>query len=162
MTESVFKMSRMDKAEYDRLVNDHCVCRIAFKGDDHPHVAPFIYVFDGQFFYFLSTRYGKKVQYFRDNPSVTVEIDEYSADLSLFRFVALPGRLVEVKDAAECRAVRERFVDLVRGLSPNVLSALGHSPDQPVEILREADNNTVWKLVSVDVVKILGLKSHTG
>jgi len=162
MAENVFKMPRMKKAEYDRLVRDHCVCRIAFKGGEHPHVAPFVYVFDGRFLYFLSTRYGRKVQYFRDNPSVTVEIDEYSPDLSLFRFVALPGKLVEVKDAAECRTVRERFIDLVRGLSPNVLSALGHSPDRPVDILREADNNTVWKLVSVDVAKILGLKSHMG
>jgi hypothetical protein len=161
MAENVFKMPRMKKTEYDRLVRENCVCRIAFKGDEHPHVAPFIYVFDGRCLYFLSTRYGKKVRYFRDNPLVTVEIDEYSPDLSLFRFVALPGKLVEVNDAAECRAVRERFIDLVGGLSTNVLSALGHSPDQPVDVLREADNNTVWKLVSVDVARILGLKSHT-
>ena len=53
MPEDVFKMPRMGKAEYDRLVEEQYVCRIAFKGETHPYIAPFIYVFDGRFMYFL-------------------------------------------------------------------------------------------------------------
>jgi len=75
MPEDVFKMPRMGKAEYDRLVEEQYVCRIAFKGEKHPYIAPFLYVFDGRFIYFLSTNYGKKVQHFLDNPFVTVEIE---------------------------------------------------------------------------------------
>jgi len=153
----------MEKTEYDRLVKEQYVCRIAFKGMMHPYIAPFIYVFDGQFMYFLSTNYGKKMQYFRDNPLVTVEIEHYSPDLSVFRFVALPGRLVQVEDAGQKRLVREMFVHLIKSkaLSSNVLSALGHSPQEPVEVLLQEEKSSVWKLVGVKVDEILGLKSHS-
>jgi hypothetical protein len=163
MPEDVFKMPRMGKAEYDRLVEEQYVCRIAFKGEKHPYIAPFLYVFDGRFIYFLSTNYGKKVQHFLDNPFVTVEIEHYSPDLSAFSFVALPGRLVQVEDAGQKREVRERFVHLIksRALSPNVLSALGHSPEEPVEVLLAGEYSSVWKLVGVKLDMILGLKSHS-
>jgi hypothetical protein len=69
---------------------------------------------------------------------------------------------VEVEGPEEKRAVRERFVRLIRerSLSSNVLSALGHHPDEPVEVLLEAENSSVWKLVGVRVREIKGLKSH--
>lgn len=163
MPDDIFKMPRMAKSEYDLLVEEQYVCRIAFQGEKHPYIAPFIYVFDGRFMYFLSTNYGKKVKHFRDNPLVTVEIEHYSPDLSSFRFVALPGRLVQVEDAPQKSAVREMFVRLIksRGLSPNVLSALGHSPQEPVEVLLRDEKSSVWKLVGVKVEGILGLKSQS-
>ncbi|MHC1687509.1 MAG: pyridoxamine 5'-phosphate oxidase family protein [Methanothrix sp.] len=159
---NMFKMPRMGKAEYDRLVEEQYVCRIAFKGEMHPYIAPFLYVFDGKFIYFLSTKYGRKIEYFRDNPNVCVEIERYTSDLSSFSFVALSGRLIEVEDAEQGRRVRERFVQLIqdRGLSPNVLSALGHSPDEPVDSLLSEERSSVWKLVGVKVESILGLKGH--
>lgn len=159
---NMFKMPRMGKAEYDRLVEEQCVCRIAFKGETHPYIAPFLYVFDGKFIYFLSTKYGRKIEYFRDNPNVCVEIERYTPDLSSFSFVALPGRLIEVEDAEQARRARERFVQLIldRGLSPNILSALGHSPDEPVDSLLSEERSSVWKLVGVKVEAILGLKGQ--
>ena len=163
MPEEIFKMPRMAKAEYDRLVEEQYVYRIVFQGETHPYIAPFIYVFDGRFMYFLSTNYGKKVQHFNDNPLVTVEIEHYTPDLSAFSFVALPGRLVQVEDALQKMAVREMFVRLIRGraLSSNVLSALGHSPQEPVEVLLRDEKSSVWKLVGVRVDDILGLKSQS-
>lgn len=162
MSEDIFKMPRMGKTEYDRLVKEQYICRIAFKGEEHPYIAPFLYVFDGRFMYFLSTNYGKKVQYFRNNPNVIVEIENYSPDLSTFSFVALPGRLVEVEELGQKSRVRESFVNLIKskGLSSNVLSALGHSPEEPVEVLLAGERNLVWKLEGVKVDEILGLKSH--
>lgn len=158
----VFKMPRMAKAEYDRLVEEQYVCRIAFKGEGHPHIAPFLYVFDGRFMYFLSSKYGRKVRYFLDNPLVTVEIEHYSPDLSHFSFVSLPGRLIQLEDPEHKREVRARFVDLIRrrALSPNVLSALGYSPEEPVEALLLGENNSVWKLTAVSAEGIMGLKGH--
>jgi len=163
MSEDIFKMPRMGKAEYDRLVKEQYICRIAFKGEEHPYIAPFLYVFDGRFMYFLSTNYGRKVQHFRNNPKVIVEIENYSPDLSTFSFVALPGRLEEVSDAGEKSQIRESFVNLIKskGLSSNVLSALGHSPEEPVEVLLSGERNLVWKLSGVKVDEILGLKSHS-
>lgn len=160
----IFKMPSMKKQEYDRLIEEEFICRITFNGESHPHVAPFLYVFDGKFMYFLSTKYGKKVLHFRKNPAVTVEIERYSPDLSSFSFVALPGRLVEVEDPETKFLVRERFVELIqkKNLSSNVLSALGHSPDEPVAALLTEGRNSVWKLVGVKVGNISGLKHSDG
>ena len=45
----IIKIPRMDKAEYDRLIEKGYVCRIAFQGEKYPYIAPFLYVFDGSF-----------------------------------------------------------------------------------------------------------------
>jgi len=50
------------------------------------YIAPFMYVFDGKYLYFLSTKYGRKIEYFKSNPRVSVEIEEYAPDLSSFTF----------------------------------------------------------------------------
>lgn len=157
----IFKMPRMKRSEYDLLIKEECICRIAFGGESHPYVAPFLYVFDGKFIYFLSTKYGRKIEHFRRNPLVTVEVERYSPDLSNFAFVAIPGRLTEVEDPQIKLKVREMFVELIkiRGLSPNVLSALGHSPDEPLEALLAEGRSSVWKLVGVNVKEIMGLKN---
>jgi nitroimidazol reductase NimA-like FMN-containing flavoprotein (pyridoxamine 5'-phosphate oxidase superfamily) len=158
----IVKMPRMKKAEYDQLIENEHICRIAFKGEEHPYIAPFLYVFDGQFMYFLSTKYGKKIQYFRQNPDVCVEVESYSPDLSSFRFVVLPGRLVEVEWPEEKHPIRQMFVDLIqsKNMSQNILSALGHSPGEPVESILTEDKTSVWKLVGVK--KITGLKGSDG
>jgi nitroimidazol reductase NimA-like FMN-containing flavoprotein (pyridoxamine 5'-phosphate oxidase superfamily) len=68
--------------------------RIAFEGESRPYIALYFYVFDGKFIYFLSTKkYGRKIEQFRRNPLVTVEVEKYSPDLSNFSFVTIPGRL---------------------------------------------------------------------
>jgi uncharacterized protein len=153
------KMPLMKKAEYDEIINNQYICRIAFKGEKHPYIAPFLYVFDGKYMYFLSTKYGKKVKYFYQDPYVSVEVERYSPDLSNFSFVSLFGRLMEVEDAEVKQSVREMFLQLIKTkrLSANVLSALGHSPKDPFESILEEGRNSVWKLVGVK--EILGLKN---
>jgi uncharacterized protein len=44
----------------------------------HPHTAPFLYVFDWKFMRFLSTKWSRKVEHFRQNQDVTVEEERYS------------------------------------------------------------------------------------
>ena len=85
----ILKIPRMEKEEYDRLIKENYVSRIAFKGTSYPYVAPFLYVFDGHNLFFLSTKYGKKIQYFNENPDVAVEIERISPDLSSYTFVTL-------------------------------------------------------------------------
>jgi uncharacterized protein len=157
----LIKMPRMEKSEYDILIDQEYICRIAFKGERHPHIAPFLYVFDGKFMYFLSTKYGRKVEHFRQNPNVTVEVERYSPDLSHFAFVAIPGHLVEVEDPDIKRIIRQMFIDLIkmRNLSPHVLSALGHSPDEPLDALLSEERNSVWKLTGVKAREITGLRN---
>jgi nitroimidazol reductase NimA-like FMN-containing flavoprotein (pyridoxamine 5'-phosphate oxidase superfamily) len=151
------KIPRMSKAEYDDLIRSQHVARIAFRGDEHPYVAPFMYVFDGKFLYFLSTRYGRKIAYFKSNPRVSVEIEEYAPDLSSFTFVSLQGSLEEVQHPPKKKEVRNRFIDMIqqKRLSPKALAALGHSPGDPVQALAEEERSMVWKLVGVtDIVAL--------
>lgn len=155
----ILKIPRMEKEEYDRLIKENYVSRIAFKGTSYPYVAPFLYVFDGHNLFFLSTKYGKKIQYFNENPDVAVEIERISPDLSSYTFVTLLGKLVEVTDRTEGRRVRQQFVNMIktRGLSSNVVAALGHSPAEPLESIVNENRSLVWKLDKVE--EIVALKN---
>jgi hypothetical protein len=148
----------MSKKEYDAFISEQYLSRIAFKGD-YPYIAPFLYVFDGKFIYFLSTKYGKKVELLQRDPQVAVEIEHYKSDMSDYRFVTLQGQINEVEDVGEKRKVRKMFVDMIskKNLSHNILAALGHSPDDPLESLLEGEHSFVWKMV--DVKEIVALKN---
>ncbi len=156
----IVKIPRMEKKEYDRLIDKGYICRIAFQGEKYPYIAPFLYVFDGSFLYFLSTKYGKKLEYFRKSPYVSVEVERYSKDLSSYMFVTLQGYLEEVHDSIEKKLIREKFVDLIvgRDLSCNILAALGHSPDDAPAAIAKEERSLVWKLVGVkDLVALKNL-----
>jgi uncharacterized protein len=156
----IVKIPRMEKKEYDRLIDEGYICRIAFQGEKYPYIAPFLYVFDGSFLYFLSTKYGKKLDYFRKSPYVSVEVERYSKDLSSYMFVTLQGYLEEVNDSIEKKIIREKFVDLIvdRDLSCNILAALGHSPQDAPAAIAQEERSLVWKLVGVkDLVALKNL-----
>jgi hypothetical protein len=155
----ILKIPRMEKEEYDRPINENYVSRIAFKGDTHPYVAPFLYVFDGHHLFFLSTKYGKKIQYFNLNPHVAVEIEKFSPDMSTYTFVTLLGQLIEVADRTEGRRIRQRFIEMIaaRKLSANVVAALGHSPDESLESIVNESRSLIWKLEKVE--QIVALKN---
>lgn len=155
----IVKIPRMEKREYDQLIAEGYVSRIAFIGKEYPYIAPFLYVFDGKFMYFLSTKYGKKIHYYRQNPYVSVEVEKFNSDFSNYTFVTLSGRLVEVEDAREKKAIREKFVHLIKDkkLSKNIMAALGHAPEEPTETILREERSLVWKLV--DVKNIVALKN---
>lgn len=148
----------MSKTEYDELIRENYVSRIGFKGE-YPYIAPFIYVFDGRFIYFLSTKYGKKIERFKASPKVAVEIEKYADDLSEYRFVTLQGRIEQVDDDNEKLDVRKRFLDLIEdnSLSKNIMAALGHSPTDNLDSIVKEERSYVWKLV--DVENIIGIKT---
>ncbi len=156
---NIFKIPRMEKNEYDRLIQDNYICRIAFRGDSFPYIAPFLYNFDGKYLYFLPTRYGRKIDYFHQDPHVSVEIEYYSKDLSSYEFISLLGTLEEIKDDNEKQRVRSDFVDLIkkRKLSSNVLAALGYAASDSPEIIIQEDRNMVWRLIGVK--EIVALKN---
>ena len=155
----IFKIPKMKKEEYDRLIADNYICRIAFVGQEYPYIAPFLYVFDGRYIYFLSTKYGYKIKYFQENPKVNVEIESYQPDLSEYAFVSLMGQLKEVKEENEKKKVRQAFFNLIqsKNFSKNIMFALGYSAGQPLESIINQENNLVWQLVNVK--KIIALKN---
>jgi len=153
----IVRIPRMEKQDYDALITEGYVSRIAFLGEKYPYIAPFLYVFDGNFMYFLSTRYGKKIRYFRSNPYVSVEVERYSNDMSCYMFVTLQGRLEEVEDAIEKKKIRQKFVKMIRTkkLSMNILAALGHLPQDPIETIATEERSILWRLTGVtDIVAL--------
>jgi len=153
----IIKIPKMEKKEYDRLIEEGYISRIAFQGEKYPYIAPFLYVFDGKHLYFLSTKYGRKVNLFRESPYVSVEVEKYSKDLSYYTFVTMQGRIEEVTDSIEKKIVRENFVNLIKEhkLSNNILAALGHSPQDPPESIALEERSMVWRLSGVkDIVAL--------
>ncbi|HWQ68162.1 MAG TPA: pyridoxamine 5'-phosphate oxidase family protein [Methanospirillum sp.] len=151
------KIPKMPKEEYDALIKRQYVSRIAFKGTEHPYIAPFMYVFDGKYLYFLSSNYGRKMEYFKQDPKVSVEIEDYCPDLSAFTFVSLQGFLEEVQDPSQKLKVRSQFVDMIKTnqLSSRVLTAFGHTAQDEPEVIVREERSAVWKLVGVkDIVAL--------
>jgi nitroimidazol reductase NimA-like FMN-containing flavoprotein (pyridoxamine 5'-phosphate oxidase superfamily) len=156
----IVKIPRMDKLEYDKLIEEGYLSRIAFQGDKYPYIAPFLYVFDGKFLYFLSTKYGRKNDLFRKSPYVSVEVEKYTSDLSCYTFVTMQGYLVQEEDAITKKIIRQKFVDMIRekNLSKNILAALGHSPEDPINSIATEERANIWKLTGVtDIVALKNL-----
>ncbi|MBI5679909.1 MAG: pyridoxamine 5'-phosphate oxidase family protein [Methanobacterium sp.] len=157
---NIFKIPQMNKKEYDKLINENYISRIAFNGDSFPYIAPFMYIFDKneEFLYFLSTNYGIKIDLIKKNPKVAVEIEKYSNDMSNYQFITLQGRIIEVNDDSKGE-IKEKFIKMIndRKLSNKSLSALGYSPDESPNALLNEERILIWKLVDVD--KIVALKN---
>lgn len=153
----IVKIPKMEVEEYNRLIEEGYICRIAFQGEKYPYLAPFLYVFDGKFLYFLSTKYGRKNDLYKLNPHVSVEVERYSTDLSCYNFVTMQGYLLQENDSITKKQIREKFVDMIKekNLSPNILSALGHDPSEPLEALVAEERTNIWKLSGVtDIVAL--------
>lgn len=155
----IVKIPRLQKHEYDRLIKESYVCRIAFNGEKYPYIAPFVYVFDGRYLYFISTKYGKKIELFRNNPAVAVEIERYADNLSTYMFVTLRGSLEEVTRDETKQEIKKSFVKMLKGrnISSKILAALGHDPTGPPEAIVSEDRSLVWKLTRVQ--EIVALKN---
>lgn len=151
----IVKIPKMKKSEYDKLISKQYLCRVAFRGDKYPYIAPLLYIFDGKHMYFLSTNYGKKISYIREYPYVLVEIEDYEKDFSDFSFMILSGKIIEIKDEIEDKKIRKDFVDMLtnRNLSKNIMIALGHSPNESFEALINEKRSIVWKLIDVEEIK---------
>ena len=156
----IIKIPKMDKEEYDSLIKEGYISRIAFRGKKYPYIAPFLYIFDGKFLYFLSTKYGRKNELFKRNPYVSVEIEKYSKDLSYYTAVTIQGYLIQEEDAITKKQIRKKFVDMIRekNLSHNVLATLGHDPLDSVEAIATEERSNIWKLTGVtDIVALKNL-----
>lgn len=155
----IVKIPKMEKEEYDALISEGYIARIAFQGEKYPYIAPFLYVFDGRFLYFLSTKYGRKNELFRKSPYVSVEVEKFTKDLSCYTFVTMQGYLRQEEDSILKKVVREKFVNMIREkhLSKNILAALGHKPGDPIEAIASEERSNIWKLTGV--VDIVALKN---
>lgn len=139
----------MSKREIEKLIQEQMLCRIAFKGDKYPYMAPFQYVFVDGSLYFHFTEYGKKMKLLERDKRVCVEIESYRPDLSEYNFVVLRGKLKVVADSQErVKVIRSMAEEGKHKLSPNFLAAHGFkkgedwssfTPDKPMVIVKLED-----------------------
>jgi nitroimidazol reductase NimA-like FMN-containing flavoprotein (pyridoxamine 5'-phosphate oxidase superfamily) len=122
------KMPKMKENEIEKLVREQFLCRIAFRGDLQPYIAPFQYVVVDGTLYFHFTDYGRKMSFFKQETPVCVEIERYTPNLSEYRFVVITGKLRLVEDCEERKMAIEMMAEVGKQkLSPNFLVAHGFS-----------------------------------
>ncbi len=151
------KLPRMTKSEMWNIIEGQTLCRIAFKGDGHPYIAPFQYIVVNRSLYFHFTDYGRKMRLLEEDCRVCVEIESYRPDLSSYCFVVLRGSLELVTGKEERkRAITKMSQEARRRLSPNFLVAHGFSPDNGWSAFSPDKPMKIVKLR--DVVEEIGLK----
>jgi nitroimidazol reductase NimA-like FMN-containing flavoprotein (pyridoxamine 5'-phosphate oxidase superfamily) len=154
----VVKLPKMSGEEVDRLLDRQMLCRIAFKGDQHPYIAPFQYVRIDGTLYFHFTDYGKKMKLIGRDQRVCVEIESYEPDLSAYCFVVLRGSIQVVTEPGEREmGIRRMSKEAESGLSTNFLVAHGFAVEEGWSTLSPDKPLVIMKLV--DVTEVVGLKS---
>jgi hypothetical protein len=122
------KLPQMNSEEIDGLIGSQKICRIAMNRGDYPYLAPFRYVVKDNVLYFHFTNYGRKMELLKKEQKVCVQIDNYTPDLSSYRFVSLCGTLEKVTDTTEYGLVVKIFSDTgKKDLSAKFLAAHGLS-----------------------------------
>jgi nitroimidazol reductase NimA-like FMN-containing flavoprotein (pyridoxamine 5'-phosphate oxidase superfamily) len=148
----------MKKSEIERLIKEQFLCRIAFKGEEYPYIAPFQYVFANGTLYFHFTAYGRKMKLIDKHEKVCVEIEQYNPDLSRYMFITLKGNLRIVTDPVEkAEAIRKMRDFGKKRLSRNFLAAHGLRADQNWDSLAAEKPIVIVKLDPL--VAESGLKS---
>jgi nitroimidazol reductase NimA-like FMN-containing flavoprotein (pyridoxamine 5'-phosphate oxidase superfamily) len=148
----------MNEHEIERLLREQILCRIAFKGDEYPYMAPFQYVYMDGSLYFHFTDYGKKMKLLEKDKRVCVEIESYKPDLSEYNFIVLKGTLKIVTNPKErAKVVKRIAADGKEKLSTNFLAAHGFEKREGWSSLKPEKPLVIVKLESVS--EVTGLKS---
>ena len=148
----------MNKQEIEKLIQEQMLCRIAFKGDEYPYMAPFQYVFINGSIYFHFADYGRKMKLLEKDKRVCVEVEKYKPDLSEYEFVLLRGCLKVVTDSNERVTVMKRMAkEGQQKLSPNFLAAHGFNKEEGWSSFSQEKPLIIVKLENV--AQEIGLKS---
>jgi nitroimidazol reductase NimA-like FMN-containing flavoprotein (pyridoxamine 5'-phosphate oxidase superfamily) len=148
----------MTKSEIERLMKEQFLCRIAFRGEEYPYIAPFQYVSANGTLYFHFTAYGRKMRLIDKEKQVCVEIEQYNPDMSRYMFVTLEGKLSIVTDPAERAEIIEKMREFGKErLSRNFLAAHGLKADKNWEAFTAEKPILIVKLDPI--VAESGLKS---
>lgn len=155
---TIVKLPKMSKIEIKKLVQEQMLCRIAFKGQKYPYIAPFQYVLVDDVMYFHFTDYGKKISLIENDNRVCVEIEKYTPDLSSYNFVIFRGELEEVTDSTErSKVIKKIAKEGKENLSLNFLAAHGIKKEEGWDSLTKKKKLLIVKLK--DITEIIGLKS---
>jgi nitroimidazol reductase NimA-like FMN-containing flavoprotein (pyridoxamine 5'-phosphate oxidase superfamily) len=152
------KLPKMNREEIEDLLDAESICRIAFRGNEYPYMAPFQYVRLGGALYFHFTNYGRKMRLLEIDRNVCVGVERLEPDLSEYRFVALSGTLERVNDDRErSKALRLLSEAGREGLSQNFLAAHGFDTEESWSALSDDTPLVIYKLARF--TDVVGLRS---
>lgn len=152
------KLPKMKEEEIQKLIRGQFLCRIAFKGEMQPYIAPFQYVAIDGVLYFHFTDYGRKMSFFKQETPVCVEIERYTANLSEYQFVVITGKLRLVEDPKERKMAIAKMAKVGKQkLSANFLVAHGFPKGSDWDTFSEDKPIIIIKLD--EVIEKTGLKS---
>jgi nitroimidazol reductase NimA-like FMN-containing flavoprotein (pyridoxamine 5'-phosphate oxidase superfamily) len=154
----IVKLPKMNREEIQQLMREQFLCRISFRGEEYPYMAPFQYVVMNGALYFHFTGYGKKMRLLEEDSKVCVEIERYTPNLSEYSFVVLRGTLKEVEDRHERAEAISRLAEVgSKRLSESFLPAHGFEKEAGWAALSPDAHLVIVKLEKV--VEEVGLKS---
>ncbi len=154
----IVRLPKMDKNEIEKLLKQQMLCRIAFKAEEYPYIAPFQYVLMNDTLYFHFTNYGRKMDFIEKDDRVCVEIESCKNDLSDYNFVVLRGTLKIVDDLKERAIVIEKMAkEGEKKLSENFLAAHGIRKDDGWDSFSPKKPFVIVKLDKIN--EKIGLKS---
>jgi nitroimidazol reductase NimA-like FMN-containing flavoprotein (pyridoxamine 5'-phosphate oxidase superfamily) len=155
---NIVQLPKMNKIEIQKLLKQQMLCRIAFKADDYPYMAPFQYVLMNDTLYFHFTNYGRKMDLIEKDYRVCVEIESCKNDLSDYNFVVLRGTLKIVDDLNErAMAIEKMAKEGENKLSENFLAAHGIRKDEGWNSFSPKKPFVIVKLDKI--IEKIGLKS---
>jgi nitroimidazol reductase NimA-like FMN-containing flavoprotein (pyridoxamine 5'-phosphate oxidase superfamily) len=155
---ALVKLPAMTREEIDQVIKEQFLCRIAFRGENSPYIAPFQYVTENGQLYFHFTEYGTKIGLLKEGFPVCVEIEKYSPNLSEYAFVTLTGTLKLVIEEAERRMAIQKMAETGSAkLSTNFLCAHGFESKSGWASFNAEQPILIVKLEEVTSIK--GLKS---
>jgi len=154
----VYRLPSMSKAEVDRLLKHGRICRMALNDSPQPYIIPLDYVYVNGKLYFHFADYGKKMELFKKDPHVSVEVDRFNDGITEYESVTLLGTLVKVTDTIEKKVASGALISTIdnRGGEKNV--AARHGYEEMDEKALVAPGSVVLRL---DVNDFIALKSPT-
>jgi len=155
---TIVKLPKMEKHEIKKLIQEQMLCRIAFKGNEYPYMAPFQYVYMNETLYFHFTDYGRKMKLLKKDNRVCVEIEKIQTDLSEYNFVVLRGTLKVVANPQErTKVIKKMAEEGKQKLSKNFLAAHGFKKEEGWSSFTPEKPMVIVKLE--EITEEIGLKS---
>lgn len=155
---ALVKLPSMSRKEIDQVIKEQFLCRIAFRGENSPYIAPFQYISLDSSLYFHFTAYGTKLAHLKEGFPVCVEIEKYTPNLSEYAFVTLTGTLKLVNNETERQKAIQKMAETGSAkLSTNFLCAHGFERESGWSAFNAEQPILIVKLEEVTSIK--GLKS---
>jgi nitroimidazol reductase NimA-like FMN-containing flavoprotein (pyridoxamine 5'-phosphate oxidase superfamily) len=126
--QELVKLPEMTPDEIERLLSSEKFCRMALNDRPQPYIIALDYVYseDGEMYFHLAD-YGRKMDLIKENPDVSVEVDNFCNNSPNYCTVTLMGRLVKVTGKSEKERAARELIETAneRGGAANVAARHG-------------------------------------